>query len=157
MTANAGPVAHHMAPAFLIALSGAVVKSYHHFIACRGAAVSTFAARKGAFYRHWGQRVECKSADPGSQVRGYNVGELAACRSFLEGAAELRVPVLGKTVYAFYEYGTDLGSSKLVKGNPTEYYRRAGRCGLIFSGVYLLTCACRIGALRLLWCFSRAW
>ena len=61
------------------------------------------------------------------QVRGYNVGELAACRSFLEGAAELRVPVAGKTVYAFYEHGTDLGSSKAVKGNPTEYYRRAGR------------------------------
>jgi hypothetical protein len=61
-------------------------------------------------------------------VRGYNVGELAASRSFAEGAAEVRVPVAGKTVYGFYEYGTDLGSSKLVKGNPTEYYRRAGRC-----------------------------
>ena len=61
------------------------------------------------------------------QVRGYNVGELAASRSFAEGALELRVPVAGKTVYAFYEAGTDLGSSKHVKGNPTEYYRRAGR------------------------------
>ena len=27
------------------------------------------------------------------QVRGYNVGELAACRSFLEGAVELRLPL----------------------------------------------------------------
>ena len=69
------------------------------------------------------------------------MGELAACRSFLEGAAELRVPVLGKTVYAFYEYGTDLGSSKLVKGNPTEYYRRAGRWGSNLCGSI-----CKMGA-----------
>jgi hypothetical protein len=77
-----------------------------------------------------------------AQVRGYNVGELAACRSFLEGAVELRVPVLGKHVYAFYEYGTDLGSSKLVKGNPTEYYRRAGSGASLGGGV-------KLGAVRL--------
>ncbi len=29
-------------------------------------------------------------------------------------------------VFAFYETGSDLGSSHLVKGNPTEYFRRAG-------------------------------
>ena len=28
-----------------------------------------------------------------AQVRGYNVGELAACRSFVEGAVELRLPL----------------------------------------------------------------
>ncbi|BDA41547.1 Protein TOC75, chloroplastic [Coccomyxa sp. Obi] len=75
-------------------------------------------------------------------VRGYNVGELAACRSFLEGAVELRVPVLGKHVYGFYEYGTDLGSSKLVKGNPTEYYRRAGSGASLGGGI-------KLGAVRL--------
>lgn len=42
-------------------------------------------------------------------VRGFNVGELAACRRFLEGAVELRVPVFGRQVYAFLEHGTDLG------------------------------------------------
>lgn len=42
-------------------------------------------------------------------VRGFNVGELAACRRFLEGAVELRVPVLGRHVFAFAEHGTDLG------------------------------------------------
>ncbi len=41
-------------------------------------------------------------------VRGFNVGELAACRRFLEAAVELRVPVLGRQLFAFYEHGTDL-------------------------------------------------
>jgi hypothetical protein len=44
-------------------------------------------------------------------VHGYNVGELAACRRFAEAAAELRVPLLGQQVFAFAEYGSDLGSS----------------------------------------------
>jgi outer membrane protein assembly factor BamA len=42
-------------------------------------------------------------------VRGFNVGELATARRFLETAAELRVPVFGRQVYAFIEHGTDLG------------------------------------------------
>ncbi|MCL7035521.1 hypothetical protein MKW94_027988 [Papaver nudicaule] len=59
-------------------------------------------------------------------VRGYNMGELGACRNILEVAAELRVPVRNTHVYAFVEHGNDLGSSKDLKGNPTEFYRRAG-------------------------------
>ncbi|KAF7823697.1 protein TOC75-3, chloroplastic-like [Senna tora] len=59
-------------------------------------------------------------------VRGYNMGELGAARNILELAAELRVPVKGTHVYAFAEHGNDLGSSKDVKGNPTEVYRRMG-------------------------------
>ncbi|KAG2561269.1 hypothetical protein PVAP13_8KG150000 [Panicum virgatum] len=46
-------------------------------------------------------------------------------------ATELRVPVsvMDKQaqVYAFAEHGTDLGSSKDVEGNPTEFFQRAGR------------------------------
>ena len=72
------------------------------------------------------------------------MGELAACRSFLETAAELRVPVLGKQVYGFYEFGTDLGSSKAVKGNPTEYYRRAGSGASLGAGI-------KLGAVRMEW------
>lgn len=30
-------------------------------------------------------------------------------------------------VYGFVEHGNDLGSSKDVKGNPTEFFRRAGQ------------------------------
>lgn len=61
-------------------------------------------------------------------VRGYNVGELAACRRFVEGAVELRVPVpkLNTHAYGFYEMAHDLNSSKEVPGNPTEFYRRMG-------------------------------
>lgn len=59
-------------------------------------------------------------------VRGYNMGELGACRNFLELATEIRVPILNTHTYGFLEYGTDLGSSKDVRGNPTEFFRRAG-------------------------------
>lgn len=61
-------------------------------------------------------------------VRGYNVGELASARRVFEGAVEVRVPVpkLNTHAYAFLEHGTDLGSSKDVVGNPTEYFRKAG-------------------------------
>lgn len=72
-----------------------------------------------------------------SSVRGFNVGELAACRRFAETAVELRVPVLGRQLFAFYEHGTDLSSSKLVRGNPTEYYRRAGSGTSIGGGIKL--------------------
>lgn len=44
-------------------------------------------------------------------MRGYNIGELAAARRYVEAAAELRVPVLGQQLFAFAEYGSDLGSS----------------------------------------------
>ncbi|XP_061337911.1 protein TOC75, chloroplastic isoform X2 [Gastrolobium bilobum] len=60
-------------------------------------------------------------------VRGYNMGEIGAARNILELAAELRVPIKGTHVYAFAEHGNDLGSSKSVKGNPTEVYRRMGQ------------------------------
>lgn len=59
-------------------------------------------------------------------VRGYNMGELGACRNFLELATELRIPIFNTHTFAFLEYGTDLGSSKDVRGNPTEFFRRAG-------------------------------
>ncbi|GAB4821994.1 hypothetical protein N2152v2_009040 [Parachlorella kessleri] len=74
-------------------------------------------------------------------VRGYNYGELATCRRFLEGAVEVRVPVKGQQVYAFYERGTDLGSSKDVRGNPTEYFRRVGAGSSLGAGL-------KVGALR---------
>lgn len=59
-------------------------------------------------------------------VRGYNMGELGAARNILELGAEIRIPVKNTHVYAFVEHGNDLGSSKDVKGNPTEVYRRMG-------------------------------
>lgn len=70
-------------------------------------------------------------------VRGYNYGELAACRRFVEGAVELRAPLLGQQVYAFAEGGSDLGSSKEVRGNPTAYYRRVGSGTSVGAGVRL--------------------
>ena len=57
-------------------------------------------------------------------VRGFNVGELAACRRFLEAAVELRVPLFGRQVYAFMEHGNDLGAQPATSmwglnfGNP---------------------------------------
>jgi len=74
-------------------------------------------------------------------VRGYNIGELAACRRYVEAAVEARVPVFGQQVYAFYELGHDLGSSKEVSGNPTEYFRRVGQGSSTGAGV-------KLGAMR---------
>lgn len=75
-------------------------------------------------------------------VRGYSVGELAACRRFVEAAAEVRIPIWNnKQIYAFAEVGTDLGSSKELMGNPTEYYRRVGKGSSVGAGV-------KLGALR---------
>ncbi|KAF8395151.1 hypothetical protein HHK36_019092 [Tetracentron sinense] len=70
-------------------------------------------------------------------VRGYNMGELGACRNILELAGELRIPVKNTHVYAFVEHGNDLGSSKDVKGNPTEFYRRMGHGSSYGVGVKL--------------------
>ena len=44
----------------------------------------------------------------------------------LQLATELRVPIWNTQTYGFLEYGTDLGSSKDLRGNPTEFFRRAG-------------------------------
>jgi hypothetical protein len=74
-------------------------------------------------------------------VRGFNVGEVGAARRFLEGAVELRVPVLGGTVYGFAEGVSDLGSSSEVRGNPTQYYHRPG------TG-YSLGAGLKLGAVR---------
>ncbi|KAJ0979535.1 hypothetical protein J5N97_015009 [Dioscorea zingiberensis] len=70
-------------------------------------------------------------------VRGYNMGELGACRNILELATELRFPVLNTHMYAFAEHGTDLGSSKDVKGNPTEFFRKVGHGSSYGVGVKL--------------------
>ncbi|CAN4100988.1 unnamed protein product [Withania somnifera] len=70
-------------------------------------------------------------------VRGYNMGEIGAARNIVELAAELRIPVRNTHVYAFAEHGNDLGSSKDVKGNPTEVYRRMGHGSSYGVGVKL--------------------
>ena len=75
------------------------------------------------------------------QVRGYNVGELAACRRFVEGALELRIPVYKANLFGFYDVGSDLGSSKECTGNPTQYFRRAGNGSSKGVGI-------KLGALR---------
>lgn len=51
------------------------------------------------------------------QVRAYMPGELATARRVVEAGLELRAPIpkLNKQVFAFAEYGSDLGSSKTVR------------------------------------------
>ncbi|VVB04637.1 unnamed protein product [Arabis nemorensis] len=72
-----------------------------------------------------------------NSVRGYTMGELGAARNILEVGAEIRVPVKKAQLYAFAEHGTDLGSSKDVKGNPTAVYRRMGHGSSYGVGVKL--------------------
>ena len=47
----------------------------------------------------------------------------------MESALELRIPIpiLNTHSFLFWEKCSDLGSSKSVIGNPTEYYCRAGQ------------------------------
>ena len=54
----------------------------------------------------------------------------------------LHAQVTSNQAYAFYEYATDLGSSRLCRGNPTEYFRRAGAGGSLGAGL-------KLGAVRL--------
>ncbi|OAY61182.1 protein TOC75-3, chloroplastic [Manihot esculenta] len=70
-------------------------------------------------------------------VRGYNMGELGAARNIIELGAEIRIPVRNTHLYAFAEHGNDLGTSKDVKGNPTEVYRRVGHGSSYGVGVKL--------------------
>ncbi|ONL96507.1 Protein TOC75-3 chloroplastic [Zea mays] len=70
------------------------------------------------------------------------VGDLPSYDAFALGgpyslATELRVPIRNTHVYAFAEHGTDLGSSKDVKGNPTEFFRRVGHGSSYGVGVKL--------------------
>jgi len=79
-----------------------------------------------------------------NSLRGFNVGEVAACRRFVEAAVELRYPVFGRQLFAFYEHANDLGSSKTVRGNPTEYYRRPGSASSFGAGI-------KLGSVRAEW------
>lgn len=67
-------------------------------------------------------------------------------RRFIEAGAEARLPLknykLPGTAYAFAEFGSDLGSASSVPGNPTEYYRKAGR-GLSYGVGMKAFGACR--------------
>lgn len=79
--------------------------------------------------------------------RGYSVGELGAARSFLETAVELRlpIPVLKTHGFIFWEQCSDLCSSSSVSGNPTEFFRRAGKGRTHGAGI-------KLGPVRAEWC-----
>ncbi len=59
--------------------------------------------------------------------------------SILQLAAEIQVPIRKTHAYGFVEYGTDLGSSKDVRGNPTEFFQQAGHGASYGIGVKLGT------------------
>jgi len=79
-------------------------------------------------------------------VRGYTIGELASARTFAELAAEVRVqiPTTRHQAYGFFEHGTDLGSADSVKGNPTQFLKKAGSGSSYGVGV-------KFGAVRAEW------
>lgn len=71
---------------------------------------------------------ECRSIGGPASVRGYSVAEIATSRQALELSAEMRFPVPSTKVLltSFVDYGTDLNSSKFVKGNPSQFFNRPG-------------------------------
>ena len=60
----------------------------------------------------------------------------------MEGALELRWPWRGRRLYTFAEGASDLGTSKLVLGNPTQYFDKPGSAFSLGAGV-------KLGAARL--------
>merc|ERR1712113_86421 len=83
---------------------------------------------------------ECCVIGGPNSVRGYSVGEIATSRQCLEASAEIRLPIPhtnGYQVYGFAEHGTDLDSSKFVRGNPTQFYNRPGS-GSSYGGGFKL-------------------
>lgn len=72
-------------------------------------------------------------------VHGYNMGELGAAHNFLELAAEIQVPTRKTHTCGVVEYGTDLGSSKDVRGKPTKFFQQAGHGASYGIGVKLGT------------------
>jgi hypothetical protein len=71
--------------------------------------------------------------------RAYSIGELGAARSYLETAAEVRVPVpfLKTQAYAYVENARDLGSIADLPGRPREYFSRLGQGTSLGVGVKL--------------------
>ena len=93
----------------------------------------------------WGDlpAYECRSIGGPASARGYSVAEIATSRQALELSAELRLPVPGTRILAttFVDHGTDLGSSKFVKGNPSQFFNRPGDGTSFGAGV-------KVGAVR---------
>jgi outer membrane protein insertion porin family len=90
-----------------------------------------------------------------NSVRGYGGGEVGSGRSFVQGTAEYRFPIvedlnvplvsrLGGTV--FVDYATDLGSGDTVVGEPAEVRNKPGNGFGFGVGVRALT---RFGPVRL--------
>lgn len=60
-------------------------------------------------------------------VRGYDAGELASGRSFLQATVEYRFPVFSIVSGAlFADFGTDLGTSDDIPGDPSEILDKPG-------------------------------
>lgn len=60
-------------------------------------------------------------------VRGYDAGELASGRSFLQATVEYRFPVFSIVSGAlFADFGTDLGTGDDIPGNPSEILDKPG-------------------------------
>lgn len=67
--------------------------------------------------------------------RAFEFAELGLARRCAELSAEIRYPLFGRPIYGFYDSVTDLGSSKEVRGNPTEYFRKLGKGQCYGAGV----------------------
>ena len=78
---------------------------------------------------------EAFSLGGSSSVRGFGGGELGTGRSFIQGTAEYRFPIVGFNAFEekfilggnlFIDYATDLGSADAVRGRPAEVRDKPG-------------------------------
>lgn len=90
-----------------------------------------------------------------NSVRGWNQGDMATARSFMEATAEYRFPVAEPNLFGhtmplrgaiFADYGTDFGTASQVFGQPGVVRAKQGEGAGIGAGLHLLS---PIGLLRL--------
>lgn len=79
-------------------------------------------------------------------IRGYERGDVAVSRSFALASAEYRFPLFNPVSgVLFADYGTDLGGSDGVLGNPTALFNKPGSAFGVGAGIRVQS---PVGALR---------
>ncbi|GMH41408.1 hypothetical protein BSKO_09318 [Bryopsis sp. KO-2023] len=87
-----------------------------------------------------------------NSVRGYSEGGVGTARHYVEGTAELHIPLIGNLQGAlFADYGTDLGSKGSVIGNPGNNTQKPGHGYGYGLGIRVDS---PVGPLRLEWAWN---
>lgn len=87
-----------------------------------------------------------------NSIRGYPEGGVGTARHYVEGTAELHIPLIGNlqgTLFA--DYGTDIGSKGTIIGNPGNNTQKPGKGHGRGLGIRIDS---PVGPLRLEWAWN---